>query len=136
MLSRAVKRAMPAASVQKANDEASLHEHATAESLLLVNRVLDGAFVDDDGVSLIRRLASQPNAPALMLVSNRAEAQTEAERAGAWPGFGKDTMRAPETADRLRAAMLGGESAATARPADDHNTASQAPDAEAPDASP
>jgi len=105
MLRRAVKRALPEVKVISANDEASLKQAATRGALLLVNRVLDGAFVSDNGVDLIRRITQQTDAPALMLVSNLAEAQSEAEHAGAHPGFGKNDMRAPETADRMRAAI-------------------------------
>jgi hypothetical protein len=40
-----------------------------------------------------------------MLVSNYADAQQQAETAGALPGFGKSSLRTPETRERLRAVL-------------------------------
>ncbi len=63
--------------------------------IVLVNRVgdVDGA----PGLALIRALKSNPKTADLpvMLVSNYADAQTEAIAAGALPGFGKADLGGP-----------------------------------------
>lgn len=66
-----------------------------AFDLVLVNRVFDA-----DGGSGLGLIAEVRSAP-VMLVSNFAEAQAEAARAGAVPGFGKAALQAAETHERL-----------------------------------
>lgn len=102
-LKSAVGRAAPGAEVVFANDETGLEEALKGASLLLVNRVLEGDFSDDEGIELVRRLAAA--GAKVMLVSNYPDAQEEAEKAGALPGFGKTTMYAAETKERIRAAV-------------------------------
>ncbi len=70
--------------------------------LVLVNRRFDAD--GDDGLALIRTLKQSPARAAVpvMLVSNYAEDQTQAEAAGAAPGFGKAELARPETLDKLR----------------------------------
>ena len=71
--------------------------------VLLVNRVLDGSFRGGrSGLALIRSLHAAPEPPVMLLVSNYADAQAEAEAAGALPGFGKSALGATTTAERLR----------------------------------
>ncbi len=80
--------------------------------LLLLNRQLDYGFDDTEGVALIRRIrTAYPNAKT-MLVSNYSDAQAEAVRAGALPGFGKRDLMTPRVTELLRRA-LGEESAAS-----------------------
>jgi CheY-like chemotaxis protein len=69
--------------------------------LVLVNRVFDAD--GSSGLDLIERLQSdqQTRATPVMLVSNYADAQDQAEAAGARCGFGKDALSAPETRERL-----------------------------------
>ena len=107
-LRRAAASALPEAEVAMVNDEASLTDHTGPGALLLVNRVLDGRFEAETGVALIERLAGGEAAPRLMLVSNFAEAQREAERAGALPGFGKSELFGGAAHQRLRAAAGAG----------------------------
>lgn len=102
-LRSAVRGAAPEASVEFVTDEKAAMEAAAAGALLLVNRVLDGDFKDDDGQTLIERIL-ESGAKKVMLVSNFPDAQAAAERAGALPGFGKTTMNAEETRKRLREA--------------------------------
>jgi CheY-like chemotaxis protein len=73
-----------------------------AYDLVLVNRVLDADGTS--GLDLIRALnaAEALRQVPVMLVSNYAEAQREAEAAGARPGFGKAELNQPATAERLR----------------------------------
>jgi hypothetical protein len=102
-LRSAVGSAVPRAAIVFANDQETLAKHAPGARLLLINRVLDGDFDAQDGVALIRELG--PAAPAMMLISNVPEAQSEAAAAGALPGFGKRDMYADTTREKLRAAL-------------------------------
>lgn len=105
-LTRMVKSAARGVVVKRVNSERALRARLDAASLLLVNRVLDGRFNEAGGVELIARLAASEAATAMMLVSNYSDAQAAAVEAGALPGFGKQALRAPETADRVRAALV------------------------------
>jgi two-component system chemotaxis response regulator CheY len=70
--------------------------------LVLVNRVLDRD--GSSGLDLIRQLHEDEALRQIpvMLVSNYAEAQQEAEALGARPGFGKAELDRPQTLARLR----------------------------------
>ncbi len=103
-LKSAVKRAVPGARVEKANDMRALRAHLDRHAVLLVNRVLDGGFETGSGVDLIRHLAATGDAPAAVLISDHADAQVDAEVAGALPGFGKSQLRDETALDRLRRA--------------------------------
>jgi CheY-like chemotaxis protein len=71
-------------------------------ALVLVNRVFD--FDSDSGLRFIAELRGdeQLRTTPVMLVSNYADAQAEAERLGAAPGFGKASLREPALLERLR----------------------------------
>jgi CheY-like chemotaxis protein len=87
------------------HDEARDLLRQAAFDLVLINRVgdLDGA----PGLDLIRSLkADAATAPVpVMLVSNYADAQDEAIRAGAAPGFGKADLGAPRALVAIRRAL-------------------------------
>jgi two-component system chemotaxis response regulator CheY len=70
--------------------------------LVLVNRV--GAYDGASGLDLIRDITADETLRRVpvMLVSNYADAQEEAEAAGAVRGFGKAELSRPETRARLR----------------------------------
>lgn len=102
-LKSAVGMAAAGAEVVFANDDVALAKEIPEADLLLVNRVLDGDFADDGGIKLIGKLAAA--GAKVMLVSNFPDAQAEAEKAGALPGFGKKTMYAAETQERILGAM-------------------------------
>ncbi len=102
-LRSAVRTAAPETEIVSADDDAALEKARPEGILFLVNRVLDGGFVDEGGIELAGKLAAAGK--RVMLVSNFADAQAEAERAGALPGFGKKSMYAPETQERIRAAL-------------------------------
>ena len=76
-------------------------------ALVLVNRILD--YDGKAGLDFIDQLKKDEALRALpvMLVSNHADAQEEATAHGALPGFGKSSLRQPETAARLRAVLEG-----------------------------
>lgn len=96
----ALQRAAPDAEFVFVNDDSSLGAHPDAAAML-VNRVLDGRFAARTGLELIRSLPPERRRGAL-LISNMADAQAEAEAAGAAPGFGKSELYS----DRARTAIL------------------------------
>lgn len=104
LLENTARKAMPEAEVVKLNAEADVRAELANLSLLLVNRVLDGDFPSDSGIDLIQVLAGEAEAPPMILVSNFAESQAEAEEAGAKPGFGKNDLFDEQTHERIRAA--------------------------------
>ena len=103
-LKSAVKRAVPGARFVKADTMAAVQTHLDTGAVALVNRVLGGGFRTRNGVELIRDLAGAGNTPAMILISNSAEAQAEAEAAGALPGFGKSQLGDSAVANLLSGA--------------------------------
>jgi len=71
--------------------------------LVLVNRVFDrnGA----SGVGVVGDICAQENTPPVMLISNYADAQQQAEQAGALPGFGKAALHEEATLQKLRSVL-------------------------------
>lgn len=102
MLRSLISSVVSGASIERVNDLAGLDRHAHPRAIWLVNRVLDGSFGDEDGLSLISKHAG---GPILLLVSNFADAQEEAIRRGAVPGFGKRALYAESTKAALAAAV-------------------------------
>jgi two-component system chemotaxis response regulator CheY len=74
--------------------------------LVLINRKLDVDY--SDGLEILRAVKADPAfAPIpVMLVSNYPDAQEEAVRAGAEPGFGKAQLGSIETVEKLRKFLL------------------------------
>lgn len=107
MLRGAVKRALPGATIQSADDAAQLAGLLQPGVLLLVNRVLDGGFETESGIELIRSLVHRHPGIRAMLISNYPEAQQQAVEAGACPGFGKRDINSENTVTLLRAAAAG-----------------------------
>ena len=105
MLKSAVKRLVPGADIVTVNDAGKLAEHASSQSVLLVNRVLDGQFDTRSGIELIETLAAADDPPVAILISNHEDAQAQAVAAGARPGFGKSDLYAGTTAEILRDAV-------------------------------
>lgn len=103
-LRSAVGTMLPGATVEFVVSEEQLPKAMREGDVLLINRVLDGDFSSESGLELIRRLRGTGRA-VLMLVSNFAEAQSEAEAAGAMPGFGKSLMLSDLARARLREAV-------------------------------
>jgi len=106
-LHQLVRSAKADVSVIMVNSQAELDRQANADALLLVNRVLDGAFEADDGIDLIGRLAKNGAKPAMMLISNYPDAQAAAVEAGAMPGFGKSQAGSQQTVTMVREALGG-----------------------------
>jgi len=111
MLKGQVSRWLPDVEVEQVDAMDAVRARASPETLMLVNRVLDGDFGGRSGLALIEALAAYEHPPRLMLVSNFADAQAEAEKLGAFPGFGKSAIGRPESAQRVRRAAGAGESA-------------------------
>jgi CheY-like chemotaxis protein len=84
--------------------------------LVLVNRKLDCDY--SDGLAVIKQIKADVELAGIpcMLVTNYPEHQEAAVRAGAEYGFGKKSLYAPETQQRL-ARLLAAGHAADARPA-------------------
>ncbi len=102
MLSRTIEQTLPEAQIVEANSDADLEALAQAGDVWLVNRVLDGRFDARGGIELIRNLNAGDAGPRAVLISNYADSQSEAEAAGALPGFGKSQLNSPATIERLR----------------------------------
>jgi two-component system chemotaxis response regulator CheY len=70
--------------------------------LVLVNRIFDAD--GGSGIELIRQVKQDEELGKvpMLLVSNYAEAQSEAVAVGALPGFGKAALASPKTAEQLR----------------------------------
>ena len=73
--------------------------------LLLFNRVLDYGFIEDEGVSLIRKLRPHYPQVKMMLISNYPDAQAAALAAGASAGFGKREVGSERVRTLLREAL-------------------------------
>ena len=71
--------------------------------LVLVNRKL--AFEGTQGVDLIREMKDAGDETPVMLVSDRPDAQREAESIGALHGFGKSQMTSPGTIKLIKDAL-------------------------------
>jgi len=114
MLRNAVTNAVGgAAEIVAVTRDDDLEQHVPSSDLLLVNRALDGRFKTGNGIELIRMLLQRDPSPTVMLVSDRAEAQAEAEAAGAMPGFGKTGLYDALTKSRLQTALGSGAEASS-----------------------
>ena len=101
MLAAAVRSAVSGVRVVMNGDESTLWQ--SNPDLVLVNRILDGRYEDEQGIGLIRR-AVERGVPA-MIISNYAEVQAATVQAGAAPGFGKGEARSEKAAGAIRAAL-------------------------------
>lgn len=80
-------------------DEALQRAAAEPWRLIMVNRILDQT--GESGIELLSRLKTSASADVL-LISNFADAQRQAEQAGAIAGFGKAEIGEPLVAEQLR----------------------------------
>ena len=105
-LRMAVQSSVRDAQVVMADDESDLTRLVSqGVDLLLMNRELDWGFESRMGVDLIKRLRADHPELKMMLVSNYAESQREAEAAGALPGFGKAEIGTPKMKQALATAL-------------------------------
>lgn len=104
-LKEELSRAIPSAKVERINSDADLRKAVgEGESLLLVNREPVG--FDGEGLDLIKQVRREHPDCKVMLVSDHADAQQEAERAGALKGFGKSEMGSPRLAEHVKQALV------------------------------
>ena len=98
-------RAKVGVHVDAADTLAEAGEKITAKryDLVLVNREL--AFEGTEGLDLIRAMRDSGTDTPVMLVSDKPDAQAEAERLGAVHGFGKSALDDPATVDLIRHAI-------------------------------
>lgn len=75
--------------------------------LLLVNREPVG--FDEQGMDLLRDLCKRYPGQKVMLVSDYEDAQQEAVKAGALPGFGKADLGSPRLVETVKGALSGDE---------------------------
>lgn len=106
-LQSAIRGFVPSAEVRRVNDGSELAGMMSEVDLLVVNRVLDGRFDTESGIEMIRALGE--NDPPAMLITNFPEHMEESIRAGAVPGFGKQSMRSAEAEAALRDALAKGD---------------------------
>ena len=93
-------------SIGSAEDQDALNAALqNGAELVLINRVLDWGFDDQEGIALIVRLRQTHPQVKTMLVSNYADAQAAAVAAGALPGFGKREIGSAKVKELLRNAL-------------------------------
>lgn len=96
---------LDSAEILRINSDADLRRACDeGADLLLVNREPLG-FEPRMGVDLIRQLHQQYPRQKMMLVSDHPDAQEEAQRVGAIPGFGKAEIGSPELQDAVIQAL-------------------------------
>jgi hypothetical protein len=102
----AVARADRSVQVLLADDQQELDEALKeGADLLLLNRELGYGFDVSLGVELIPNLRARYPRLRLMLISNYAEAQAQAVKAGALPGFGKREIGSPRVNQLIQDAL-------------------------------
>ncbi len=79
----------------------ALEEHQP--ELILINRIFDRDRAS--GLEVIARLRESENIPPIMLVSNYEDAQKQAVKLGALPGFGKSSLYDGATLDLIKSAL-------------------------------
>ena len=99
-----LSKALPGTSVERVNSEADLDKAVgEGESLLLVNREPVG--FDRAGLDIIKRVRKDNPGCKVMLVSDYEDAQEQAVKAGALPGFGKSEMGSGRLAEHVKRAL-------------------------------
>jgi hypothetical protein len=105
-IEREVARHCPKLDILNINDEEELEELCCDDAaLLLINRQLPFGFEEEHGVDLMRDLHRRYPHLKMMLVSDRPDAQEEAKRLGAAPGFGKADLGSDRVAEALKRAL-------------------------------
>ncbi|HEV8379086.1 MAG TPA: hypothetical protein VGP99_09565 [Tepidisphaeraceae bacterium] len=102
----AVASAQADVSVVAADDQEALDAALqNGVELVLINRILDWGFDEQEGVALIARLRQSHPQVKTMLVSNYPDAQESAVSAGALPGFGKREIGSSRVKELLKSAL-------------------------------
>jgi hypothetical protein len=99
-----LSRALPGTDVERINSDEDLRRAVgKGVELLLVNREPVG--FDGQGLDIIRQMKHLNPDCKVMLVSDRDDAQEQAEQAGALPGFGKKALGSPSLAEHVKQAL-------------------------------
>lgn len=107
-LRNTIRGAAAQAQVRLADDPLTLQtELESGVDLVLFNRKLGYEFDGQMGVDWIRHLKKQLPHVKTMLVSNYPDAQAEAHKAGALPGFGKREIGSARVTQLLRDVLDG-----------------------------
>ena len=107
-LEAAVSKILPRADVISVNSEEQLQDACEeGADLLLINRQLPFGFEAEEGIELMCELQQMHPDVKMMLVSDRADAQDRARRAGAIDGFGKADLGSSKIAEILKIALRG-----------------------------
>lgn len=105
-LQREIGAALPGTDVVRVNSAADLSRHIEGGAdLFLVNREPVG--FDEEGLDLIREIHQANPDLKVMLVSDYPEAQDEALKAGALPGFGKSELGSDSYTDKIKQTLGG-----------------------------
>jgi two-component system chemotaxis response regulator CheY len=106
-LKMTIKKAVSDVSIVSADDSREFAHQLEKNhaDLVLFNRELGYGFEPDTGVEAIRLLHQSNPTLKMILVSNYADAQKDAEAAGALPGFGKRELGTPRVLEVLREAL-------------------------------
>lgn len=113
-LRMAVNKADRDATVVVAQDSADLkRELSEGAPLVLVNRLLDYGYEQNDGAGLIAAWRKVNPAARWMMVSNFPDAHAAAVQAGGIPGFGKRDIGTPRVSELLRSALTPPEPSVT-----------------------
>ena len=104
-MQREIGSFMRGADVLRINSDSDLDKAVGGGAdLLLINREPLG-FEPRLGPDLIRELQERHPDAKLMLVSDHDDAQQEASKAGALPGFGKSDLGSPKFEETIRQAL-------------------------------
>jgi hypothetical protein len=105
-LEKAVWQSLGKVDVIPVNSEGMLEEVLDdGADLLLFNRELPYGFEESEGLDLMEHVRRRHPELKVMLVSDSADAQDEAEEMGALPGFGKSQLGSDAVSRCLRRAM-------------------------------
>ena len=99
-----IRSFLKGANVERVNSDSDLRRACEdGADLLLVNREPLG--FETEGLDLIKQVRKDFPDQKVMLVSDHADAQQEAEAAGALRGFGKGDIGSPTLADAVKQAL-------------------------------
>ena len=103
-LQEIISSEIPGSKVERINSDADLSRTVgEGADLLLINREPVG--FDESGLELVRKVRGENPGTKVMLVSDYPDAQEQAVRAGALPGFGKSQIGSPELAETVGQAL-------------------------------
>jgi hypothetical protein len=104
-LRMAVKAAQSDVTIVMVDDPSTMMQSLDGADLVLFNRELGYGFEPETGPEMIAVVKKTHPDLKMMLISNYPEAQAEAVKAGALPGFGKREIGKPRVTELLRGAL-------------------------------